>query len=161
MHHGSHLLEQDRVLMSTRAGFTVQSRRPVYGILRTTLPIANFLDESTIQVHRGAKADSASRATLAISPRFLRSTRTLCWATTTRHFFPLGGSPFFAKANRLYRMHRTPRKKDGREPTRDQRNRYWLVDNMVNDKYRESMRRCQTTYHRRGEQNVWRTNRRQ
>lgn len=128
---------------------TVQSRRPVYGTTYNT-PILNFLDENLqFKYIEGQKLEFSESSHISNLTSILAFYAYIVLGYDYDTFSPLGGSPFFAKAEQIVQNAQNAPEKGWRAYEGKRRNRYWLVDNMVNDKYR-GLRRASYTYHRRG-----------
>lgn len=63
-------------------------------------------------------------------------------------FSPEGGTPYFLKAQNIVNQAQNS-SSDGWKPFENNRNRYWLVENVLNNKYK-SLRRVYYDYHRKG-----------
>jgi len=63
-------------------------------------------------------------------------------------YSPEGGTPFFLKAQAIVNNSQNAREK-GWKSFQSERNRYWLVENVLNKSY-SSFRSCMYSYHRRG-----------
>lgn len=128
---------------------TVQSRRPVYGTTYNT-PILNFLDENLqFKYIEGQKLEFNESSHLSNLTSILAFYAYIVLGYDYDTFAPLGGSDYFAKAERIVQNAQNAPEKGWRAYEGKRRNRYWLADNMVNDKYR-GLRRASYTYHRRG-----------
>lgn len=128
---------------------TVQSRRPVYGATYNT-PILNFLDENLqFKYIEGQKLEFSESTHSSNLTSILAFYAYMVLGYDYDTFSPLGGSPFFAKAEQIVQNAQNAPEKGWKAYEGKRRNRYWLVDNMVNDKYR-GLRRAIYTYHRRG-----------
>lgn len=128
---------------------TVQSRRPVYGTTYNT-PILNFLDENLqFKYIEGQKLEFSESSHLSNLTSILAFYAYIIIGYDYDTFAPLGGTPFFAKAEQIVQNAQNAPERGWRAYEGKRRNRYWLADNMVNDKYR-TLRRASYTYHRRG-----------
>lgn len=128
---------------------TVQSRRPVYGTTYNT-PILNFLDENLqFKYIEGQKLEFSESSHISNLTSILAFYAYMVLGYDYDTFSPLGGSPFFAKAEQIVQNAQNAPEKGWKAYEGKRRNRYWLVDNMVNDKYR-GLRRASYSYHRRG-----------
>ena len=128
---------------------TVQSRRPVYGTTYNT-PILNFLDENLqFKYIEGQKLEFNESSHISNLTSILAFYAYMILGYDYDTFSPLGGSPFFAKAEQIVQNAQNAPEKGWRAYEGKRKNRYWLVDNMVNDKYR-GLRRASYSYHRRG-----------
>ena len=63
-------------------------------------------------------------------------------------YSPEGGTPFFLKAQAIVNNSQNAREK-GWKSFQSERNRYWLIENVLNKSY-SSFRSCMYSYHRRG-----------
>jgi hypothetical protein len=63
-------------------------------------------------------------------------------------FSPEGGTPFFEKAQAIVNNSQNAREK-GWKAFESERNRYWLIENILNKSYSD-FRSCMYTYHRKG-----------
>lgn len=126
----------------------VQSRRPVFNASYNT-PLINFLDQD---LHfRYVEFDQ-----LIYNPTSIESNLVAILAYYAYiiigydydSFSSRGGTPFFQRAEQIVRMSQNARE-SGWRSFEDTRNRYWLVENLLNEQH-VPLRNSNFIYHRRG-----------
>jgi hypothetical protein len=127
----------------------LQLRRPVFGTSYNT-PILNFLDQNIqftyIENEKLEFNEAAHQNNLtAILAFYVYIILGYDYDT----FSPLGGTEFFEKAQQVVNNAQNATERGWKAYESSKKNRYWIVENMMNDKYR-SLRRAMYTYHRRG-----------
>lgn len=127
----------------------VQSRRPVFNTSYSTTTL-NFLDENLHFKYMEYDKLEFSEVT------FLNNlTSTLAFyayiilGIDYDTYSNLGGSPYFQKAERIVSNAQNAPMKGWKAYENNRRNRYWMVENMLNSKYRP-LREAMYKYHRLG-----------
>ncbi len=127
----------------------LQLRRPIYGTSYNS-PVINFIDQNIqfnyienqkLEFNEAAHQDNLT-AILAFYIYII-----LGYDYDT--FSPLGGTEFFEKAKQIVDNAQNAPERGWKAYESSKKNRYWIVENMIDDKYR-ALRRAMYTYHRRG-----------
>lgn len=127
----------------------LQLRRPIFGTSYHS-PVINFLDQNIqftyIENEKLEFNEAAHQSNLtAILAFYVYMILGYDYDT----FSPLGGTEFFEKAQQVVNNAQNAPEKGWKAYESSKKNRYWMVENMMNDKYR-GLRRAMYTYHRRG-----------
>jgi len=127
----------------------LQLRRPIFGTSYHS-PILNFLDQNIqfnyIENEKLEFNEAAHQNNLtAILAFYVYIILGYDYDT----FSPLGGTEFFEKAQQIVNNAQSATEKGWKAYESSKKNRYWIVENMMNDKYR-ALRRAMYTYHLRG-----------
>ncbi len=131
-----------------KGSLQVQARRPVFNSAYIS-PILNFKDanidfkyvEFEPLIYNPGDFDSNLIALLAYYANIILG---IDYDTFSNH----GGSPFFQNAERITGMMQNARE-SGWRSFESRRNRYWLVENLLNEHHRP-LRDCYYQYHRKG-----------
>lgn len=127
----------------------LQLRRPIYGTSYNS-PVINFIDQNIqfnyienqkLEFNEAAHQDNLT-AILAFYIYII-----LGYDYDT--FSPLGGTEYFEKAKQIVDNAQNAPERGWKAYESSKKNRYWIVENMIDDKYR-ALRRAMYTYHRRG-----------
>ena len=127
----------------------LQLRRPIYGTSYNS-PILNFLDQNIqfnyIENEKLEFNEAAHQNNLtAILAFYIYIILGYDYDT----FSPLGGTEFFEKAKQIVDNAQNATERGWKAYESSKKNRYWIVENMMDDKYR-ALRRAMYTYQRRG-----------
>ena len=127
----------------------LQLRRPIFGSSYHS-PVINFLDQNIqftyIENEKLEFNEAAHQNNLtAILAFYVYMILGYDYDT----FSPLGGTEYFEKAQQVVNNAQNAVEKGWKAYESSKKNRYWMVENMMNDKYR-GLRRAMYTYHRRG-----------
>lgn len=127
----------------------LQLRRPIFATSYNS-PVINFLDPNIqftyIENEKLEFNEAAHQNNLTAILAFY-AYMILGYDFDT--FSPLGGTEFFEKAQQVVSNAQNATEKGWKAYESSKKNRYWMVENMMNDKYR-GLRRAMYTYHRRG-----------
>ncbi|MDR4987387.1 MAG: DUF4835 family protein [Bacteroidales bacterium] len=131
-----------------RANIQVQSRRPVYNTSYNTT-IFNHRDRDVqFRYREHEPLEYADNAFLSNLTSLIAYYVYIIIGFDFDTFAPLGGTPYFEKAQQVVNMAQNAPER-GWKSFESQRNRYWLIENIMNNRYR-SMRQAMYTYHRLG-----------
>jgi hypothetical protein len=131
------------------AKLTIQASRPIYNSDYETITFINSDDEISfnyelyqpIQYSQTTFTDNFS-AIFAFYAYYII-------AMDYDTFSPLGGEPYFTRAQEVQRLVPQGINKDGWQPGKSNRNRYWLIENATNPRMRP-FREAMYMYHRQG-----------
>ncbi len=131
-----------------RASISVQSRRPVFQTAYSS-PVFNHRDRDFEFRYRESEpleyADNAFMSNLtAVVAYYVYMIIGFDFDT----FAPLGGTPYFERAQSIVNMAQNAPNR-GWKSFENQRNRYWLVENVLNNTHRQ-IRQSMYVYHRQG-----------
>ncbi len=127
----------------------LQSRRPVYNSSYKS-PMLNLLDNNVKFTYReDAPLEYSEVAHLGNLTSLLAYYAYLILGYDYDSFSPLGGTPYFALAKQVVNNAQTATEKGWKAYEGDRKNRYWMVEYLLDDKYRE-LRRASYAYHRKG-----------
>ncbi len=127
----------------------VQLRRPVFGTSYNT-PILNFVDNNLhFKYIENSPLEFTPGSHLSNLTSILAFYAYLVLGYDYDTFSPLGGQEFFARANAIVEAAQGAPERGWRAYEGNRKNRYWLVENLLNDRYR-GFRRALYTYHRQG-----------
>ena len=127
----------------------LQLRRPIFGTSYNS-PVLNFLDQNIqfnyIENEKLEFNEAAHQNNLtAILAFYVYIILGYDYDT----FSPLGGTEFFEKAKQIVDNAQNAPERGWKAYESSKKNRYWIAENMMDDKYR-ALRRAMYTYHRRG-----------
>ncbi len=135
-----------------RATVAIQSLRPVYNTAEKT-PVLNTLDKSVEFTYReGEGIQYAEQNYLSDLGTIFAFYSYIIIGLDYDTFSPLGGDPYFTKAQELYNRLPTNITNDvnnGWSSQAKKRNRYWLMENILQPRMLP-LRRAYYTYHRQG-----------
>jgi hypothetical protein len=135
-----------------RATLAIQSLRPVYGTGEKT-PVLNTLDNSIEFTYRqGQGVQYSEQSYLDDLGAIFAFYSYIIIGLDYDTFSPLGGNPYFQQAQELYNRLPTSITNDinnGWASTAKARNRYWLLENILNPRMLP-LRRAYYAYHRTG-----------
>lgn len=127
----------------------LQLRRPVFGTSYHS-PLLNFLDNNIhfryIENERLEFSESAHLSNLTSIVAFYVY---IILGYDADTFAPLAGTEFFELAERIVSNAQSAPERGWKAYEGNKKNRYWIVQNMLSDKYRP-LRRAMYTIHRRG-----------
>ncbi len=127
----------------------VQSRRPVFASSYQT-PIINILDNNVqFKYIENEQLEFNESAHLSNLTSLMAFYAYIILGYDYDTFSPLGGTPYFEKAEQIVNNAQVAPEKGWKAYEGSKKNRYWIVNNMLNDKYRP-LRRAMYLYHRRG-----------
>jgi hypothetical protein len=131
-----------------RANIQVQSRRPIYNTSYDS-PIFNHRDRDVqFRYREHDPLEYADNAFLSNLTSMIAYYVYIVIGFDFDTFAPLGGTPYFEKAQQIVNQaQNTP--EVGWKSFESQRNRYWLIENIMNARYRQ-MRQAMYAYHRLG-----------
>jgi hypothetical protein len=131
-----------------RANIQVQSRRPIYNTSYHS-PLFNHRDRDVqFRYREHDPLEYADNAFLSNLTSLVAYYVYIVIGFDFDTFAPLGGTPYFEKAQQIVNQaQNTP--EVGWKSFESQRNRYWLIENIMNTRYRQ-MRQAMYTYHRLG-----------
>lgn len=131
-----------------RANIQVQSRRPIYNTSYHS-PLFNHRDRDVqFRYREHDPLEYAENAFLSNLTSLIAYYVYIVIGFDFDTFAPLGGTPYFEKAQQIVNQaQNTP--EVGWKSFESQRNRYWLIENIMNTRYRQ-MRQAMYTYHRLG-----------
>ncbi len=123
------------------ASLTIQAARPIYNTSYLS-PIINFKDENIIfkyvefqQLEFNENRVSGSDALISNLTAVIAYYSYMILAFDYDSFSPRGGDLYFQKAQNIVNNAPDGRGISGWKPFDSQRNRYWLVENMLNSRY--------------------------
>lgn len=127
----------------------LQLRRPVYGTSYNS-PILNFLDNNIrFKYIENEKLEFSESAHLSNLTSILAFYAYVVLGYDADTFSPLGGTEFFERAERIVSNAQGAPERGWKAYEGNKKNRYWIAQNMLSDKYR-GLRRAMYTIHRRG-----------
>ncbi len=131
-----------------RANIQVQSRRPIYNTAYDS-PIFNHRDRDVqFRYREHDPLEYADNVFLSNLTSLIAYYVYIIIGFDFDTFSPMGGTPYFEKAQQIVNLaQNTPER--GWKSFESQRNRYWLVENLMNNRYRQ-MRQAMYRYHRLG-----------
>ncbi len=131
-----------------RANIQVQSRRPIFNTSYYS-PIFNHRDRDVqFRYREHDPLEYADNAFLSNLTSMIAYYVYIVIGFDFDTFAPLGGTPYFEKAQQIVNQaQNTP--EVGWKSFESQRNRYWLIENIMNTRYRQ-IRQAMYTYHRLG-----------
>ncbi len=131
-----------------RASIQVQSRRPIYKTAYNS-PVFNHRDRDFEFRYREHQPLEYSENTFSSNLTSVIAYYVyLILGFDFDTFSPLGGTPFFEQARNIVNQAQNASER-GWKSFESQRNRYWLVDNLLDNRYRP-IREAMYVYHRRG-----------
>jgi Domain of unknown function (DUF4835) len=123
------------------ASLTIQAARPVFNTTYLS-PIINFKDDNIIfkyvefqQLEFNENRVSGSDALVSNLTAIIAYYANMILAFDYASFSPRGGDPYFTKAQNIVNNAPDGRGISGWKAFDGQRNRYWLVENMMNSRY--------------------------
>jgi len=133
-----------------KATVAIQSLRPVYGTAEKT-PLLNTLDKFVEFTYRqGQGVQYSEQSYLDDLGAIFAFYSYIIIGLDYDTFSPLGGNPYFQQAQELYnRLAITNDINNGWASTAKARNRYWLMENILNPRMLP-LRRAYYSYHRTG-----------
>ncbi len=131
-----------------RASIQVQSRRPIYNTAYNS-PVFNHRDRDFEFRYREQQPLEYSENTFISNLTSVIAYYVyIILGFDFDTFSPLGGTPFFEQAQNIVNQAQNASER-GWKSFEGQRNRYWLVDNLLDNRYRP-IREAMYVYHRRG-----------
>lgn len=131
-----------------RASIQVQSRRPVYNTAYST-PVFNHRDRDfEFRYREHEPLEYSDNAFLSNLTSVIAFYVYIILGFDFDTFAPLGGTPFFEQAQQIVNQAQNAPER-GWKSFESQRNRYWLVENLLNNRYR-TIREAMYRYHRQG-----------
>lgn len=131
------------------ATIQVQSRRPVYNTSYNSI-LFNYLDQefqfSYVQSQPLYFSETSYQSNLTSVLAFYAN---MILAYDADTFSLLGGTPYYQKANNILNNAQADGSTHGWKSFESQRNRYWMVSNMIDPVY-APIRECNYKYHRLG-----------
>jgi hypothetical protein len=133
-----------------KATLSIQSRRPVYGTSFNSVMLNYFDDEVTFKYTEFDPLDYSENTHLMNLPTILAYYAYIVIGLDYDSFSPGGGTPYFSKAEKIVTNAQSSADPGWKAfESRNRKNRYWLVNNILDDDYR-SLRSFIYTYHRSG-----------
>ncbi len=131
-----------------RASIQIQSRRPIYNTAYDS-PLFNHRDRDVqFRYREHQPLEYADNAFLSNLTSLIAYYVYIIIGFDFDTFSQMGGTPYFEKAQQIVNLaQNTPER--GWKSFESQRNRYWLIENIMNNRYRQ-MRQAMYTYHRLG-----------
>lgn len=127
----------------------VQLRRPVFNTSYNT-PLFNFMDNSIhFKYIENAPLEYTQGSHLNNLTSIFAYYAYMILGYDYDTFSPLGGQEFYERALAIVEAAQNATERGWRAYEGNKKNRYWLVENMLNDRYR-AFRRALYTYHRQG-----------
>jgi hypothetical protein len=131
-----------------KGSIQVQARRPVFGSSYETILLnikdndfdAKYIEYQTLEFNETSNKDNLTN--------ILAYYAYIILGMDHDSFSPEGGSEFFQKAQTIVNNSQNAREK-GWKSYESERNRYWLVENILNKSY-SGFRSCTYQYHRQG-----------
>ena len=131
-----------------KGSIQVQARRPVFGSSYETILLnikdndfhAKYVEYQTLEFSENSNKDNLTNILAFYAYVIL--------GMDYDSFFPEGGTEFFQKAQTIVTNSQNAREK-GWKSFESERNRYWLVENILNKSY-SGFRACNYQYHRQG-----------
>lgn len=131
-----------------RANIQVQSRRPIFNTSYNS-PVFNHRDRDVQFRYRQYDAlEYAENSHLSNLTSLIAFYVYVIIGFDFDTFAPLGGTPYFEKAQQIVNLAQNA-PESGWKSFESQRNRYWLMENIMNNRYRR-IRQAMYTYHRLG-----------
>ncbi len=131
-----------------RANIQVQSRRPIFKTSYHS-PIFNHRDRDVqFRYREHEPLEYADNAFLSNLTSLIAFYVYMIIGFDFDTFAPMGGTPYFEKAQQIVNLAQNSPER-GWKSFESQRNRYWLVENVMNTRYR-SIRQAMYKYHRLG-----------
>jgi hypothetical protein len=136
-----------------KAKLSIQSRRPVYGSSYNTV-LFNYVDDDVDFHYEEFDAlENSENSFVSNLSSVLSFYANIIIGLDYDSFSPLGGNPYFLKAEKIMNVAQTSnfagwRPSDGDKAQRH-KNRYWLVDNLLDADY-QPIRDFSYKYHRMG-----------
>ncbi|TVR40762.1 MAG: DUF4835 family protein [Bacteroidia bacterium] len=131
-----------------RGSIQVQSRRPVYNTAYNT-PVFNHRDRDfEFRYREHQPLEYAENAFLSNLTSVIAYYVYIIIGFDFDTFAPLGGNPYFEAAQQIVNQAQNAPQR-GWKSFESQRNRYWLVENLMNPRYRQ-IRQAMYRYHRLG-----------
>lgn len=131
-----------------RANIQVQSRRPIFNTSYHS-PIFNHRDRDVqFRYREHDPLEYADNAFLSNLTSMIAYYVYIVIGFDFDTFAPLGGTPYFEKAQQIVNQAQNA-PEVGWKSFESQRNRYWLIENIMNARYRQ-IRQAMYTYHRLG-----------
>lgn len=132
------------------ATMAIQSLRPIYGVGEQT-PVLNAQDKFVdFNYQQGEGVQYSEQSYISDLGSIITFYGYLIVGLDYETFAPLGGEPYFAKARELYnRLPTNVQSRNGWEAKARGRNRFWLMDNILDARFLP-IRRAYYTYHRLG-----------
>lgn len=131
-----------------RANIQVQSRRPIFNTSYHS-PIFNHRDRDVqFRYREHDPLEFAENAHLSNLTSLIAYYVYIVIGFDFDTFAPLGGTPYFEKAQQIVNQAQNA-PEVGWKSFESQRNRYWLIENIMNTRYRP-IRQAMYTYHRLG-----------
>ena len=131
-----------------RANIQVQSRRPIFKTSYHS-PIFNHRDRDVqFRYREHDPLEYADNAHLSNLTSLIAYYVYIVIGFDFDTFAPLGGTPYFEKAQQVVNQAQNA-PEVGWKSFESQRNRYWLIENIMNTRYRQ-IRQAMYTYHRLG-----------
>ncbi len=131
-----------------RASIQVQSRRPVYQTAYSA-PIFNHRDRDVeFRYRENEPLEFAENTFTSNLSSLLAYYAYLIIGFDFDTFSPMGGTPYFERAQQIVNLAQNAPQR-GWKSFESQRNRYWLVENLLNTTYRQ-IRQSMYVYHRLG-----------
>lgn len=131
-----------------KGSIQVQVRRPVFGSSYETILLnildkdfhAKYIEYQTLEFNETSNKDNLTN--------ILAYYAYIILGMDYDSFFPEGGTEYFQKAQSIVNNSQSAREK-GWKSFESERNRYWLVENILNKSY-SGFRSCTYQYHRQG-----------
>lgn len=134
---------------SFSAQLTVQSNRPVYNTTYNSV-LFNYMEKSiTFDYTEFQPLDFNENAFNSDLTSLFAYYIYVILGFDYDTFAPFGGTPYFSKAQQIVANAQTKSKDKSWQPQGTNRNRYWLVENLLNNKFRP-FRQAYYNYHRLG-----------
>ncbi len=131
-----------------RANIQVQSRRPVFNSSYNS-PVFNHRDRDVqFRYRQNDPLEYAENSHLSNLTSLVAFYVYIIIGFDFDTFAPLGGNPYFEKAQQVVNQAQNA-PESGWKSFESQRNRYWLIENIMNTRYRR-IRQAMYTYHRLG-----------
>ncbi len=131
-----------------RANIQVQSRRPIFNTSYNS-PVFNHRDRDVqFRYREHQPIEYAENSHLCNLSSLIAYYVYIIIGFDFDTFSPLGGTPYFEKAQQIVNLAQNA-PESGWKSFESQRNRYWLVENIMNNRYRR-IRQAMYTYHRLG-----------
>ncbi len=131
-----------------RATIQVQSRRPVYQTSYDS-PVFNHQDRDfSFRYVENQAIDYVDNAFTSNLTAVIAFYVYMIIGFDFDTFTPMGGNPYFERAQQIVNMAQNAPER-GWKSFESQRNRYWLVENVMNNTYR-NIRQAMYVYHRQG-----------
>jgi hypothetical protein len=131
-----------------RATIQVQSRRPVYQTSYDS-PVFNHQDRDfSFRYVENQAIDYVDNAFTSNLTAVIAFYVYMIIGFDFDTFIPMGGNPYFERAQQIVNMAQNAPER-GWKSFESQRNRYWLVENVMNNTYR-NIRQAMYVYHRQG-----------